>query len=153
MKKTVTVLTAIVMLFATSAFAMDGDNVSAKVAAAFKSDFSNVSQVTWKKTSDFYFATFQLTNVSVEVAYNEDGEMVGTSRKITSSQMPLSISLELSKKYGEYRVSEQVQELTYEGQTSYYLSVENDKQVVKLKCSSNGEVDVEGKTKKEPVKS
>ena len=153
MKKTAIVLTAIVTLFAASAFALDGDNVSATVAAAFKSDFSQVNQVTWKKKSDFYFAVFQLNNVNVEVAYDEGGELVGSSRNIAPAQIPLSVSLTLSKKYGEYAISEQVLELTYEGQTRYYFSVENDKQVVQLKCYSNGEIDVEGKTKKEQVKS
>ena len=153
MKKLTTVLTAIVMLFATSAFATDGDNVTAKVAAAFKTDFSQVNNVSWEKTSDFYFATFQFNNITVDAAYNEDGELVGTSRKIASTQLPLNLTLELSKKFGEYKVSAEASELTYEGQTSYYLTVENDRQVVKLKCNSNGEIDVESKVKKEPVKS
>ena len=153
MKKLTTVLTAIVMLFATSAFATDGDNVTAKVAAAFKTDFSQVNNVSWEKTNDFYFATFQFNNITVDAAYNEDGELVGTSRKIASTQLPLNLTLELSKKFGEYKVSAEASELTYEGQTSYYLTVENDRQVVKLKCNSNGEIDVESKVKKEPVKS
>ena len=40
MKKFKIVLTAIVMLFAGSAFAMEPENVSPKVKAAFESDFS-----------------------------------------------------------------------------------------------------------------
>ena len=153
MKKLATVLTAIVMLFATSAFATDGDNVTAKVAAAFKTDFSQVSNVSWEKTSDFYFATFQLNNVTVDAAYNEEGELVGTSRKIATAQLPLNVTLELTKKFGAYTVWAQASEVTYEGLTSYYLTVENDKQVLKLKCYSNGDIDVESKTKREPVKS
>ena len=141
------------MLFATSAFATDGDNVTAKVAAAFKTDFSQVSNVSWEKTSDFYFATFQLNNVTVDAAYNEEGELVGTSRKIATAQLPLNVTLELAKKFGAYTVSAQASELTYQGLTSYYLTVENDKQVLKLKCYSNGDIDVESKTKMEPVKS
>ncbi len=153
MKKLTTVLTAIVMLFATSAFAKDGDNVTAKVAAAFKTDFSQVNNVSWEKTSNFYFATFQFNNITVDAAYNEDGELVGVSRKIASAQLPLNVTLELAKKFSEYTVSAQAFELNYEGQTSYYLTVENSKQVLKLKCYSNGDIDVESKIKKEQVKS
>ena len=153
MKKLATVLTAIVMLFATSAFATDGDNVTAKVAAAFKTDFSQVNNVSWEKTSGFYFATFQLNNVTVDAAYNEEGELVGTSRKIATAQLPLNVTLELTKKFGAYTVWAQASEVTYEGLTSYYLTVENDKQVLKLKCYSNGDIDVKSKTKREPVKS
>ncbi len=141
------------MLFATSSFAMDGDNVSAKVAAAFKNDFSQANRVTWEKKSDFYFAFFQLNNQELTAAYNDAGEMVGTSRKIESANLPLALSLELTKKFNGYRISEQADELSFEGQTFYFLSVENYNQVVNLKGYSNGEMQVESKTKKEPVRS
>ncbi len=148
MKKFATVLTAIVMLFATSSFAMDGDNVSAKVKAAFENDFSKAKQVNWEKVSDFYFASFELNNAGVNAAYNEEGELVGTSRKIDAAQMPLAVSLELAKKYGEYTIAGHAFELTFEGQTSYYITADNSKQVLNLKCYSNGEINVESKTKK-----
>ena len=153
MKKTVTVLTAIAMLFATSTFAMDGDNVTAKVAAAFKSDFSQAGKVTWEKKSEFYFASFQINAMDVDAAYNEAGELLGTSRKIALEQAPLNVSRMLSKKYEGYRYSNDVYEITFEGQTCYYLSVENEKQVLQLKCSGDGSIEVQAKTKKAPVKS
>ena len=141
------------MLFAAGAFALNGDNVSAKVAAAFKNDFSHASKVKWEKKSDFYFVSFELNNTHVDAAYNEAGERVGTSRKIKWEQLPLALSLEISKNYDDFSTPEQVTELIFEGQTTYYLSVENDRQIVNLKCYSNGDMEVESKTKKEPVKS
>ena len=104
MKKIKTVFTAIVMLLTTAAFASDGDNVSEKVKAAFKTDFALASQVTWEKNSDFYFATFMLNEVKIDAAYNEEGELVGTSRKISTAQLPLCLSLELGKKYADYKL-------------------------------------------------
>lgn len=148
MKKFKTVLTAIVMLFAASAFATGGENVSPKVKAAFKNDFSRATDVKWEKTSDFYFASFMLNQVRVDAAYNEDAELVGTSRNISSEQMPLSISLAIAEKYQGFQLSKNAIELTHEGQTRYYISVENSSQVVKLKCFSNGDMEVEGRLKK-----
>ena len=150
MKKFKTGLTAIVMLFATSAFAIgDGnENVSPRVKAAFENDFSKASRVSWEKTNDFYFASFTLNNVKTDAAYNEAGELVGTSRKISADQMPLCISLALAEKYDGYKVDKTALELTYEGQTRYYITVENKNQVVKLKCFSNGDLEVENKAKK-----
>ena len=153
MKKFATVLTAIVMLFATSSFAMDGDNVTAKVKAAFENDFSKARQVNWKKDSDFYFASFQLNDVTVDAAYNEDGELIGLSRKIAIEQAPLAVSLSLSQKYSGYSIPEQAFEVSFEGQTSYYITADNGKQVVSLKCYTNGDIDVVSKVKKELVKS
>ena len=148
MKKFKTVLTAIVMLFASSAFAMEPENVSPKVKAAFENDFSRASQVKWEKTSDFYFASFTLSNVKVDAAYNEEGELVGTARGILTEQVPLNVSLAIAEKYNGYKVDKTAIELTYEGQTRYYITVESDNQVVKLKCYSNADIEVESKAKK-----
>ncbi len=148
MKKFKIVLTAIVMLFAGSAFAMEPENVSPKVKAAFESDFSKASKISWEKTSDFYFASFTLNEVKIDAAYNEDGELLGTARAISAEQMPLSVSLAIAEKYAGYRVEKTAIELTYEGQTRYYISVENENQIVKLKCFSNADVEVDSKIKK-----
>ena len=103
MKKFKMVLTAIVMLFAGSAFAMEPENVSPKVKAAFERDFSKASKISWEKTSDFYFASFTLNDVRIDAAYNEDGELLGTARVISAEQMPLSVSLAIAEKYAGYR--------------------------------------------------
>ncbi len=142
------VLTAIVMLFASSAFAMGSEPVTPKVKAAFQNDFSNASMVTWEKKSDFYFASFTLNNVNVDAAYNEEGELVGTSRRISTDQVPLSVSLAIAENYKGYVAAKTAVELTYEGQTRYYITVENADQSVDLKCYSSGELIVEQKVKK-----
>jgi hypothetical protein len=147
MKKFKTVLTAIVMLFATTAFATEPIKVSPVVKAAFENDFSKASQVRWEKSNDFYFASFTLNNLNVDAAYTEGGELVGTSRRITAEQMPLSISLAIGEKYKGYLVDKSVIELTFEAVTRYYVTVSNESQTLKLKCYSNGDLEVESKTK------
>ena len=147
MKKLATVLTAIVMLLTSTAFALSEEDVSTTVKSSFKTDFSSAKKVSWEKVSDFYFASFTLDNVNVDAAYNEAGELVGTSRKIEVSQLPLAVSLSLSQQFGDYTVSPRVNELTYDGSTCYYITAGNDKQVVKLKCHSNGEINVDSRVK------
>lgn len=148
MKKFATILTAAVMLFSVFAFATDSDNVNARVKAAFVSDFSAASTVSWEKISDFYFAKFTVNHVEVNAAYNEEGELVGTSRTMESSQLPISISLALAKKYEGYTVSKRALELTYDDNTHYYVTIVNERQLLKLKCSVNGTLMVERKIKK-----
>ena len=148
MKKLVTVLTAAVMLFSSFAFATDSDKVNARVRNAFVNDFSNAAGVSWEKTSDFYFATFTINHIEVNAAYNDAGELLGTSRPLESNQLPISITLALAKKYDGYTVSKKALELTFEGDTRYYVTVSNDRQALKLKCSVSGNIDVERKIKK-----
>jgi hypothetical protein len=155
MKKIKTVLTVIVMLLSISSFASetkkgstDPEKVTPVVKAAFESDFSKATVVKWEKTDEFYFASFLLNNVKVDAAYTEKGELIGTSRRIAAEQMPLSISVALADNYSGYEVDNSVVELTHESVTRYYVTVSNKTQTVKLKCYSNGELEVESKTKK-----
>jgi Protein of unknown function (DUF2874). len=148
MKKFKTVLTAIVMLFTFSAFATEPVKVSPVVKAAFQNDFSKANDVKWESTEGFYFASFTLNDETVEAAYTEKGELVGTSRRITREQIPLSISIALGTQYEGYEVAKSVIELTYENVTRYYVTVSNKKETVSLKCYSNGDMNVERRTKK-----
>ena len=148
MKKLVTVLTAALMLFSSFAFATDSDKVNARVRNAFLNDFANAAAVSWEKTSDFYFATFKLNNIEVNAAYNQEGTLVGTSRSIESEQLPLAVALAIHKKYEGYTVSKKALELTFEGETRYYVTVQNGSQALKLKCSTYGNIEVEKKIKK-----
>jgi hypothetical protein len=150
MKKIKTVLTAIVMLWSFSSFATDPepDKVTPVVKMAFENDFAKASAVKWAKTEDFYFASFLLNNVKVDAAYTETGELIGTSRIILANQMPLSISVALAEKYKGYQVDDAVTELTFASATRYYVTVSNEKQLLRLKCLNDGVIEVESKTKK-----
>jgi hypothetical protein len=148
MKKITIILTAAVMLIAGSAFATEGDNVTAKVKAGFSKDFATAAQVSWEKNSDFYFANFLLNGKNASAAYNEAGELVGTSQTMGIADLPLDVTLAISEKYGNYKVSPSVTELNYDGKTSYYVTVENDLQTLQLKCDNTGDIVVDKKTKK-----
>jgi hypothetical protein len=150
MKKIKTVLTAVVMLLSFSSFATgsEPDKVTPVVLVAFENDFSKATLVKWEKTDEFYFASFLLNKVKVDAAYTEKGELIGTSRRISADQMPLSISVTLADNYSGYEVNNSVVELTHESVTRYYVTVSNKTQTVKLKCYSNGELEVESKIKK-----
>lgn len=146
MKKLSIVLTAAIMLFSASAFA-GPENVSAHIKAAFQKDFFKAEEVKWKKVDEFSFAFFKINNAAVEVAYNENGEIIAMSKNIEITNLPLSISMELEKRYAGYTLSTQATELNFEGDTYYYLTATNSKRSLKLKCNASGSITVEKKTK------
>ena len=148
MKKLVTILTAAAMLFSSFAFAIDSDKINARIKAAFSNDFSSASNVNWEKLHDCYLVKFSINNIELNAAYNEEGELLGASREIESTQLPITVSLALSKQYEGYTVSSKTLEMTFDGITSYYLAVENDRRVLKLKCSTSGSIEVASKIKK-----
>ncbi len=149
MKKLKTLFAVAAILLATSAFASpDPDKVSEKVKAEFEKNFTGAQQVNWKKNDDFYFAFFKLNESEVTAAYNESGELLGISRNIDLKQLPLNVALAIKANYNGYTVAQNVTELIFEGQTSYYVNIENSKKILRLKCSSDGSIHVDSKTKK-----
>lgn len=149
MKKLKTMFAAVAILLATSAFASPGpEKISERVKAEFEKNFTGALNVNWEKKDDFYFASFKLNEKEVSAAYNESGELLGVSRVIETSQLPLNVSLAIANSYKDYAVANNVSEIVFDGQTNYYVNVETSQKVLKLKCNSYGEITVERKTKK-----
>jgi len=148
MKKLMTMITAAVLLLSTSAFATESNEVNAKVKNAFQKDFSKATAVNWQTKENFYFAEFTVNDNKLSAAYNEDGQLVATSRTIKLDQLPLAVTLALNEKYAGYSFSGNVTEVSYEKQTSYYLVVANEKQRLQIKANANGDISVESKTKR-----
>jgi hypothetical protein len=149
MKKLRTLFAAATILVATSAFATPGpDKVSERVKNEFEKSFTGASNIKWEVKQDFYFATFDLNAKEVSAAYDMGGELLGVSRILKTGELPFGISFATAERYAGYNVAKTVTEITYEGQTCYYVNVENDKKFLKLKCTGNGEIAVDKKVKK-----
>jgi hypothetical protein len=148
MKKLTTILAAVAMIISTSAFAGTGVNVTEKVDKAFKENFTGATNVTWTKTNDFYFAHFEMNNDDVSVAYNEDGDLLGTSHLINQSALPQAVTYSLKEKYDDFKISPSVTEVELLGKISYFITLETRSGIVRLKCSDAGTIAVEKTTKK-----
>ncbi|MEN9570095.1 MAG: hypothetical protein RL172_1326 [Bacteroidota bacterium] len=149
--KKVTVFLAAAMLLASSVvFAADNNEtrVSSKVKTAFKKDFASANNISWQITNGVFIALFEVNNTQAEAAYNSEGELVALSKQLNSSDLPLTITLAISKKYSGYQVAKKATEITYDKETSYYINIGNDKEVLKLKCSAEGNISIDKKTKK-----
>lgn len=146
--KKISVILAIMALFTTtSALAIPEDQVAVNVKTAFNANFSKATQVKWDKVEEFYFATFILNEKEVNVAYNESGELVGSSEILTLDRMPLLTQIALRERYSNYNHSPQAYRITCNGETFYYVTAVNDKRILKLKCTNEGYISVVEKTK------
>lgn len=148
MKKLATIATAaIVMLFATTASAAEITKVSNTVKTAFTKDFSEAKNISWEKEGRFYYAEFKINEKRVSAAYNENGELVATLRKIELSQLPAVVASSIKSAYKGFALGSVVTEVTYQGETFYRVSVSNGKKVLHLKCDSTGDISVESRQK------
>ena len=89
-----------------------------------------------------------MNDIIVNAAYNADGELVSTSRKIAAAQLPLTISLALSKKYSDYTLQEDTTEISFDDEIHYFVRVASTKQTLRLNCNTNGELTIDKKVKK-----
>ncbi len=119
-----------------------------EVSAAFKTKFRDAVKVEWKKVENFYFAYFELNKRQYSVAYSADAEMIAISRELPVEQLPLAVTTRLQERFEGYKVSPTVTEIVIDSLTNYYLTLENDTRILKIKCSAEGYVSIEKKTKK-----
>lgn len=148
MKKVTIIFAVLTIIAGTGAYAKTGDKVSKVVQASFKKSFLNAENVTWESAEEYYYARFQLNGKSVDAAYNENGELVGVSRKLLLSDIPLKVSQSLQSEYSDYVIDNTIIEVVFEGQTYYTARVENATKILKLKCLSDGQIYIEKKIKK-----
>ncbi|MEO6489968.1 MAG: hypothetical protein ABIO04_08530 [Ferruginibacter sp.] len=148
MKKITIIFAALVLLFSTSAFAATGDEVTKEVKTAFIKNFAGAIDVSWQVTDDWYFVSFQLDGKKTEAAYNEKGELLGTSKKLHLSEIPSTVSEALKISFPDYTISSSVTEIVYDGQTFYYASALGETRNLSLKCFSDGQIYIEKRMKK-----
>ena len=131
MKKMILSLAA-VMMMGFSVFANGTGNVVTQEARdAFKKDFSTASNIRWEQTNnDFLKATFSLNGQILTAYYFANGDLRAVVRNITSDQLPINLLTSLRRDYTAFWISD-LFEISSDGQTSYYVTIENsDKKIV-----------------------
>ena len=126
---------AAAMFVSLSAFAND-EKVSPKVLNAFNTEFTTAQEVEWTTTNEYYRASFDMNGAKVFAFYNMDGELMGLTRNISSSQLPVNLQASLKKNYSGYWISDLFEVANNNG-NSYYVTLENGEKKVVLN-SANG---------------
>jgi hypothetical protein len=130
------ILTVAVALSTLCSFAGEV-TVSSKVLDAFKTNFASAKEVTWTVNPDYYKAAFVFNDQHVFAFYSTDGELMGTTRYISSLDLPISLQADLKKEYSNYWISDLFEVSNSEG-TGYYITLENADSKIVLK-SKGGE--------------
>lgn len=137
-------ITAAVLLLSTSSVAA---NVNEKALSAFSKDFAGATNAGWKERDNLYLVEFKVGDVSFNAAYNEDGDLLASSKSLKLEDLPLTVTQAIDKKYTDYEIGNNAAALTFEGKTNYYLTIANSRQVLYIKVSEKGDISIERKTK------
>ncbi len=143
------------VLFATTttvaAFAGEQLPANGKVLQSFYTLFEKAEKVNWSEVqeTDIHHANFEYNGEKLDAYFNTDGEMLATTRYISSKQLPLAASMALREYFAGYEMMPQAIEYTGQGATSYYVTLASSRQDLVIKVDTNGGTSVFKKIKKD----
>lgn len=150
MKKMILSL-ATVMMMGFSVFANGNDNVVTQQARdAFKKDFATASNIRWEQTNNFEKATFSLDGQILTAYYFTNGDLKAVVRNITSDQLPINLLANLRRDYTAFWITD-LFEISTDGQTNYYVTIENSDKKIVLKSDDLSTWEVYSKERKTDV--
>jgi len=110
--------------------------VSPNVLQSFQKTFSTAKDVNWAVSHDLYKAEFVFNSQYITAYYDAAGSMLGLTKNISSTQLPVLLDNNLKENYSGYWIADVV-EFSNEDGTTYYATLENGDSKVILKSSNN----------------
>ena len=137
--KTAAVVMASVFTLSTSysfAATTSGNDENKEIKASFQRDFQNAHLMSTEVKDNFTKVIFTLNDQVMTAFYAADGSLLGVTRNIVSSQLPVNLLVSFKKHYSDYWITD-LFEMSRDSQSNYYLSLENAETKVTLR--SNGD--------------
>ena len=127
--------------FAAGTELSDAAKLSYSVKSSFEKHFRDAQNVSWTVRESFVKASFSLLGQKVEAFFGDDGELIGTSRKVQFERLPVLAVSKIRKEYEGYAVGETI-ELTKYDDTNYYVSLSKGEKKQILEVTPSGRVSV-----------
>ena len=124
------------------------EGINTRVQTAFRKDFNKAELIGFEVGRDHTKLTLKINEVIMFAFYSDNGDLLAVTRNIRSSQLPISLLLELKNKYNSYWISD-LFELIVDDQSNYYITLENDNSKLTLRSSDNNSWEKYEKTNKD----
>ena len=132
---------------ALSATASNPPEVSEKVLKAFSETFMKATDIVWHEVKNLYEASFKQSEIITRAIYDQDGNLLRTTRYYSQEDLPINILTKLQKRYAGKSVYG-VTELSTEDQVSYHITMQDEKNWYIIKADNWGSLELEQKFKK-----
>jgi hypothetical protein len=149
MKKFFVSLLMLISVFSYAITPGSGEKVSPKLQAALEKEFTGAQFVVWESLKDqqIYHAKFVYNNERINAFFEQDGSLLAIGRYVTPGALPLTIIKSVNNKYGDFQMKDAI-EYSKSGETSYLLSLENEKVSMVVEAYSSGNLYIFKKEKK-----
>ena len=142
MKKSIITLAAFFLML--SAFAKAP---SEKVLKSFNATFTSPQEVTWFENQDYYSVSFVQNGILTRVNYDKEGNFLSSLRYYDKQNLPINIICLLKKEFDGLEVYG-ITEVTNAIQVTYHITMQDEKNLITAKVSSNGHISAVKKYKK-----
>ena len=132
---------------ALSATAFNPPEVSEKVLKAFNETFMKATEVVWYEVQNLYEASFKQSEVISRAIYDQDGNLLRTTRYYSQENLPINILTKLQKRFAGKSVYG-VTELSTDDEVSYHITMQDEKNWYIIKADNWGGLELEKKYKK-----
>lgn len=112
------------------------DRTNGMIATSFRRDFRDAQVISTEEYANFTKLTFKMNAQVLFAFYSGSGELLAVTRNIPSSQLPVSLLMNLKKQLGNSWITE-LFEINSDAQHCYYVTLENADAKVTLR--SNGD--------------
>lgn len=149
MKKLFISLAMLISVISYAATPGSGEKVSRQLQAALEKEFAGAQYIVWQalKDHDIYHAKFIYNNEQVNAFFEQDGKLLAIGRFIAPANLPLAILKNISNKYPDLELLDAI-EYTKEGETSYLITLQNEKVRTVVQAYSSGNLYLFKKEKK-----
>jgi hypothetical protein len=136
MKASILFAALALVLSTTYSFAAPAGHDKDGINASFRSEFRDAQLLSTEGYKDFTKLTFKMNDQVLCAYYTQDGSLLAVTRNIPSSQLPVSLLLNLKKQLHNGWITE-LFEFNSDTQHCYYVSLETADMKVNLR--SNGD--------------
>ena len=144
-------ISLMLLLGSTAVFAITPPDVNEKVLKAFHETFKNPENVAWHEYDYYYEVSFKQDEIKTRVRYDEQGNMIGTTRYYTEKELQPHIVSKIRSKYPKRSIYGVTEIFSEENNIEYYITLQDEKHWYTVKANAMGDLQQTEKFRKAPA--
>lgn len=145
--KKLSIIAAFVLTLISTAFAGKPANSDFKGMENFSRSFPGATDIAYKVTDTYTLVNFTWHHLQLQAFYDQEGNYIGTSRKIAIADLPLTYLLNIKRDYPGYQTAQAIEFDHADTGLSYYVTVVAPEKTYVLEVSGSGTISVFKKMK------
>jgi len=118
-----------------------------KVLNAFNKTFPSVQDVSWSENAYSFDVRFKQNQIVTRVTYDKEGTIVRTMRYYKEEHLPILVMTKVKQRFAGKNIYG-VTEITKDGETSYHIILDDEKQWYDITSDTYGSIMLNKKFRK-----